>query len=1124
MAESAVNKFKSTVKPFLEHKEAYQGYKSTTEGDVPQDERMENITAVNKALKTATDVPMAVLGSAWNIPFGNTGWRYGKDNWILQSKADKAQRKSELDNYKLYRERRDRVRDDILEIATAGKEKYEKTGDEKFLNIATQGINDMLGAEGLTPENDFVIVTPEMRDMRDGIGLFTNNPNPYPAIEVTGYIGGGIYGSVKGEKLVRDKFLKGVAKGFGKSKGNWLARSMGAVAGGALAVGVADYGYEGMLDIMDKAGRAKGYMRDPEKQASFVDAALSSVVPDVLTFGPQGLNRPSQKERLGNAVNAAVWDAGLTGGFFALRPTYYGIRKVVGHTPFGMFRGKPSKAPGIVSGKELHEGEQRILERWMPSQSELDEIATSGLKQPKEQLSFNVPLGIGNFLWRASNSKAFNWLGPPGPIKKGSNEWWPDPVEIPGTMVGRTMVGGSLGGKITSMLSPAPIFGISIKNNMAKQSDFYIDGVMRKMIGAYAPYSHMDEMIDDWSILASKNLRGFIAHSNKLAKNIDDAAEGMGKAISDESLVTVARQTLKEYRRKLQLDPEGNVIPQEVRAKVIKLLENQILKPVGEGRTHSMRDIFQMKGIKEQIDELLKPLKDDTLANTSYADDISRLMKAWENDIATLDKMGYPEVAKAFDEYDKFVSSGMLLWGTNVGKTAAQGEIKKRGFQLVLDGSTTRASHSLFDTVINSAKQGTLEGKAELAAIKRIVGDRGYQNGLGTYINDAFDMAIKEKEGMQFFDAGAFRTALGIGKEGAKLKNIFGNALPGPTVTKLKIFDPAKGIYREFDDAVYETGVNKSLKEILDEDLPEGFFRTEMRKLPTQKEFDDISLVLSKLFENGVPSGAKFMMRRAVMGSTRSAIRSFLPSTALGKVTPGQAGVAAGIVGIGPLMMSAAAFMVNYGGKVLTNPVSHRVLKNMVDVNLPETIRLANFARLVRMYPEEWIAFDEDLAELEMQQKKYNRSSMIDQQAQTTKEKWKEGMGNVINKAKELPSEMWNSPLNPKALDLLNKQAPPAAGGPEFAPEAAETTVYDSAKAGSSIMNNPTMNPGAAQALYTGNTDAALAAQYGGGTQYAAGGGLMEMNPIMNNQGKYTDIQTGINDNPFPKKGIGSLV
>ena len=76
---------------------------------------------------------------------------------------------------------------------------------------------------------------------------------------------------------------------------------------------------------------------------------------------------------------------------------------------------------------------------------------------------------------------------------------------------------------------------------------------------------------------------------------------------------------------------------------------------------------------------------------------------------------------------------------------------------------------------------------------------------------------------------------------------------------------------------------------------------------------------------------------------------------------------------------------------------------------------------------------------------------------------------------------------------------------------------------GSSITSNPTMNPAAAGALYTGNTDAALAAQYGGGTQYAAGGGLMEMNPVMNNQGKYTDIQKGINDNPFQNsknKGI----
>ena len=122
---------------------------------------------------------------------------------------------------------------------------------------------------------------------------------------------------------------------------------------------------------------------------------------------------------------------------------------------------------------------------------------------------------------------------------------------------------------------------------------------------------------------------------------------------------------------------------------------------------------------------------------------------------------------------------------------------------------------------------------------------------------------------------------------------------------------------------------------------------------------------------------------------------------------------------------------------------------------------------------------------------------------------------------KSLPGKV---PLNPSLLKEYNKRKNIQAGPEEFAPYAEESGgSYDTSQAGSSIMNNPTMNPAAAGALYTGNTDAALAAQYGGGTQYAAGGGLMEMNPVMNNQGKYTDIQTGINDNPFQNaqnKGI----
>jgi hypothetical protein len=889
-----------------------------------------------------------------------------------------------------------------------------------------------------------------------------------------------------------------------------------------MSVGVADYGYEGMLDLMDRAGKAKGYMRDPNQQASLVDAALASIVPDALTFGSKGINRPEQMERVKNATSAALWDAGLTSGFFALRPAYYGIRKTVGAYPFGMFRQKPSKAPGIVSGQEILEGEQRILERWMPSQSELDQLATGGLKQPKEQLSYNMPLGLGNFLFRLSNSKAFNWLGPRDPIKPGTNEWFPEAVEIGGTMVARTSVGGPLGGKVSSMLSPAPIFGISIKNNMAKQSDFYIDGVMRKMIGAFAPYAHLDEMIDDFAFLASKNYRGFVAHAKKLEDDFVKAAEGMGKGFSDENLVNVAKQTMREYQRKLQLDPQGNVIPSEVRQKLMTVLQNQIIKPVGEGRTFSLRDVYQMKGLREQLDDLLKPLKDKTLAETSYADDISRLMKAWENDVASIERMGYPDVAKAFDAYDKFVASGLMLYGTNVGKAAAGGEVMKRGFGVVLNESTTRGSHSLWDTVIKSARAGNPNSKAEIQALKRIVGDRGYVNGLGLYIRDSFDKAIKDKEGVQFFDAASFRDALGIGTTGS-LNRLMKEALPGPTVNKLKIFDPASGIYKEFDDEIFETGVGKGLKDILGEEVPEGFLRTEGRRLPTLSELDDLTKVLEKLFENGVPSGAKFMMRRATMAGTRGAARSLLPSTAIGK----GATEAAGIIGVGPLMASVAAFLVNYGGKVLTNPVSIRVLKNLTDVNLPSTIRQANFARLVRMYPEEFAAFDADLAEMEQIQKEYNKNARIGTQMKSTKESFVEGASDILKQgadtAKELPGMIYNSPLNPSIKNLIPSASPQAPS--QFAPEAADATplAYDSASAGRVINQNPNFNPAAAGALYTGNTDAALAAQYGGGTQYAAGGGLMELNPIMNNQGKFVKPQMGMNDNPFAGRGIGSL-
>ena len=79
------------------------------------------------------------------------------------------------------------------------------------------------------------------------------------------------------------------------------------------------------------------------------------------------------------------------------------------------------------------------------------------------------------------------------------------------------------------------------------------------------------------------------------------------------------------------------------------------------------------------------------------------------------------------------------------------------------------------------------------------------------------------------------------------------------------------------------------------------------------------------------------------------------------------------------------------------------------------------------------------------------------------------------------------------------------AGGYDVGPQSKITTATGGfgtnvAAPGSSIAMNTTMNPGAASALYAGDTDAALAAQYGGGSQYGAQGGMRI--PVMGNDGK----------------------
>jgi len=133
--------------------------------------------------------------------------------------------------------------------------------------------------------------------------------------------------------------------------------------------------------------------------------------------------------------------------------------------------------------------------------------------------------------------------------------------------------------------------------------------------------------------------------------------------------------------------------------------------------------------------------------------------------------------------------------------------------------------------------------------------------------------------------------------------------------------------------------------------------------------FEDFTTLMESAAKNGIPEISTFMQRRAVMSGVRNTIRSSLPTGALGS-NIGPAAKTAGAIGVGALYpgwvkTAALAWGARYMAGVLTNPVSMRVYMNTIDDTLPEALRLLNFSKLVRMFPEEWQDFDKELAELE---------------------------------------------------------------------------------------------------------------------------------------------------------------
>ena len=1069
-----------------------------TEGDIPISEAERIIRENQERMKAVTGPIGKVLRSLSQVYV----------NPLLPEKFEidtneeaEAKRNAEMQKSKLWREKRDSVKKDVAGILASAKDMYKKTGNEEVLHAGKATIDNILNQSNLTYLDLNPQISPSSYILRDDAGLWTSSPNPYPQVEYISEALGGLFGMNKGYSFgealltkkfiknlskdittapvskgafsVKQKFAKGMASGFTKMKGPWWAKVIGAIGGGALGVASADFGYEWALDAMNAAGKAKEvYKKQPgyveENQLDILKRKVAEVVPEALTFGPRGINRPKYDERWESVKKDAILDATISSLFFGARPLYYGIKRGIGETVFGM--GKRGPGAGAIDPEQLIEEEMKLMLKFG-----IDPVKGTNLtKYDMEQL--NIPM-IGGPLTNLLRSRFANILGP----AINSNAF------VQGTALGKHHISaaGFVGG-VEPMLGRIPWIGKWIKDHLGERGAIY-GQLSDNMLGRFLPYNSVDELNDAYKILAQKKFKWFQNEAYKLEQNILEAGNSYGDIISNQEVRKMAQNILGRMQSTWMRDAKGALIkPNATNARWVKLLKDIV---AGEKNMN----VRKMYGLRREMDgflgkkglgsvasdpaSLMDPVTKAKYGIEGSMDDVADLMKAWDADIGRMaSSYDAPEIVKALDAYDRFITNGALIWGSDAGQVA--GKISKYGYKLAIDEDSTRAAHNLFTTAIKSGDTDAVR------RIKNIVGDEAYYRGVGTYIRDIFEKNIDEVEGIMKPNYKGIRDALGISRrtEELDIKPFWDEALKKSTAPVTLING------QEFSEALFKG------------DLPVGAMKSvELRKLPELNDFRALLDVMERVFKNGIPSMSVFMARRATIGGVRAGLNAALPTQILGSGMRTGAGTAGALSLVGgqwfwPLM---GAFALRYGGKIMTNPVNMRVYRNAIDTNLPESVRALNLSRLFTYMPEEWESFDQDLAELESAQKQLGDKNANMQMVDKWSNRAVDFGERIVNTAYDVGKKVFegDTPYVPKFMEPTNvpfdylKRDEPAIQQPIYADEAegVDTPGYGGVT-GSSIYNNPTMNPGAAGNLYAGGLDSALAAQYGGQKD----GGLIE--------------------------------
>jgi hypothetical protein len=1007
-------------------------------GTTPITDAEVRIDRIRKNAGTAKD---AILGGFWDAVKGGAEtvydiYQYGPRGVPQEVKIQRAKEaKAALDKVKedeqlqiqyeqalANRRPIENVRAEIAQIIAAA-QKTENTNPGKInQNDLEARILAYVRSQGYTANEIQGGDDVDVDLLPDPYGLTTSSPNPFPEAENIMKFGGGVGGNILGYKMSKNwaiaqpSVMGKAATAFGKGVQGGFKFWKGGPYWGRMA---------GAL-----AGGLVGVLTADYGYETALDVANQAGV-----FGKKGINRPGVAERARSLLNTAETEIKLTGATAFVAPSINSVRN--------MFRA------GLGAGDQtIPQTGMRLAEKFIPE---------------------------GQY----GGTKGF--------IKKTGE---------PESIVGITDVSAfrSVQG-IPNVILRFPLIGGGGSQNLVQRAQ-KLNVILDNMTNRIAPsvgYNRLSEAVTASSNLTAKKLTNELT---KLRKEWFDHATARGAVvkmagkIGDDSPHSIITDFKAHMAQTAGRGIDGTPLPTVTKNKLNQFFDNILQEPgsITLARADAM------------LDELGKIMKMGGMKNNPTAINFAEQFSQAVQNAAR--KIDLGEAGKsALKRYDDLWTHGQMLMNGPVAKQLWGANAKNMlyGFQYKLANQGTKYA----DDLLHTAK--LMESPQAMQHLYEFVGPNIFRGMMRRHITSAYDSALTTWPGKSFLDLNSPLAAKITNQEGvAAAKRIDpkkfienlglddkGGRLYGTIEEGLKI-SQKKGVLspwmRHLPDELVDAGADKKTIEALG-GLNTTKFKEVTTGFVTPKDLTDFATILESAFRGGVPDISTFIARRAQISGMRGAIKSFLPAAG------GGAATGAAIPQITMVHAVMFSLLARQAGKILTNPINLKAANNILKAtdedlarvwnpltytkfgSAPKALALKNALQTIGAnFNGELEDLDKTFADALNQQGRREQLQKVMPETSGEETMKKINIFEKMKQAAQAKQGIREESLAP----AVTGDADMVSAAPISSPTSVgATTNYSGGTTGSSIAANTTMNPNAAASLYTGNTDAALANQFG---------------------------------------------